>query len=351
MIPPFPSCNSPRLIGIELEFDAGNMTFRLPALPQGWMSKTDGSLRNGREVVLRAPVPAHIVLQNIKSLSASVQAVKTGINRRGGFHVHVGGEGWDAAMAYRVVKLYSYYQVVIDSLVGETRVGNRFAQPYRQDLTQDTLIQMYHLDQPATTREEAKTTRVYSVVNVAAVRCRDPLLRSVEFRQASPSRRAVNIWGWVCFVTALADISATANVEFWTQAITHYPATLMGCVDMLKAFEARTGTKQLSDWVLWRYRHMHELPKPVETWIERVTEYCMAKPRGFVAISNHVGLAYPQTKLLLAYAIEHGLVTMNSHNKYVVEYTPQIAAADLSYMLTHTIIHHVADSTTLEEPE
>jgi len=347
--PPLPSYDSPRLIGIELEFDAGSMPFRLPTLPQGWLSKTDGSLGNGKEVVLRNPIPVNAVYRYIKALSNAVTATRTGINRRGGFHVHVGGEGWDVGMAFRTVKLYSRYQTVINALVGESRVNNRFAQPYRDDLTQAGLIQMYCLDRPAATREVAKSTRVYSVVNVAAVRCSDPLLRSVEFRQASPSRNAANIWGWVCFVTAIVDLSATANAAY-AKAMSGYPVTLEGCVAMLKDFEATSGVKRLSDWVLWRYQHMHELPSPIDDYVDRCVEFCMAKPRGFVAISNKVGLAYPQTRLLLQHAISHGALALTD-NKYNADYTPKLAAADLSYMLEHAVVHSVADTGALEQPE
>lgn len=332
---PIPVYDSDRLIGIELEFDAGSMTFRLPSLPQAWMSKTDGSLRNGREVVLRDPVKLSELRPHLVSLQRKLQSVHTGINHLGGFHVHIGGPGWTPHVAYRVVKMYTKYQNVINTLVGNSRVGNRFAQPYNNSITENRLIEQYRLNSPATTREEAKQSRCYSVVNVAAVRCRNPAIRSVEFRQGSTTRRASNIWGWVCFLMSMVDMSHDGLTSFYDDAVARYDNTLNDLVEMLHQFEIVRGVDHVADWVTWRYAHMHQLPEPYEILRGKLIELCMVKPRGFVTISNRLGLAYPQAKILIQHALDDRAIqcARDATNRYTSEYTGVIARRDLNIML------------------
>lgn len=299
--------NSDRLIGIELEFDSGNLEFRLPTpMPRGWHAIMDGSLRNGKEIVMTRPVSLNEAYTVIDSLSRGLIRAKTGINRRGGFHVHVGGTGWTIESAYRTTMLYTHFQAVIDCLVGQSRVGNRFAERFSSDLTQTAFEHMFCLTSPATSRADAKRTRQYRVVNPASVRCTDPELRSVEFRQGSPSKHTVNIWGWTAFLVALVDI-AVDNGTIYNAAMSS-PSTLESLLDILRQQEILNQGEKLADWVEWRYHYMNSLPENWESEMTRLCGITANRFRGIVGISQSMNMPYPQVIKLLRKGIELGYI-------------------------------------------
>ena len=323
--------NSNRLIGIELEFDAGNMSFNLPSpMPDGWHAINDGSLRNGKEIVMTHPVQFSELFPVVQRLSRGLIMAKTGINRRGGFHVHVGGEGWVPESAYRVAMIYTHFQRVINKLVGESRVDNRFASSFSQTMSEHEYYGMFSLHSPATTRAQAKSTRAYRVVNPASVRCIDPAIRSVEFRQGSPSKHTVNIMGWTAFLVVLSDI-AIENGSIYA-SLSESEKSIEGLSRFVELQEIANGGSNVSAWIEWRYNYMNELPKNWESEMTKLCSVISSRNRGIVGISQAMNMPYPQVVKLLKKGIELGCVCEDG-GKYHSNYNENQAQADLNAMV------------------
>lgn len=258
---PIPVYRGSRLLGIELEFDAGNATFNLPdRLPAGWNRQVDGSLYNGTEIILNPPEPHEAAIPKIQALNTALDSIGTYAGRRGGMHVHVQVADYTIEDCVRLANLYRHFQPVINHLVAKSRVNNHFCPAYTAPVTCHMLIEKFRITTPAATRNEARCSRSYSVVNFAMVRCANPQDRTVEFRQGSTSKRADCVAGWAAFLLALTDLAH--NEDACMGVLEEYPATLAGLKRAMAVVEQLTGNQSLAEWVQWRYDYMNEEPTP-----------------------------------------------------------------------------------------
>jgi hypothetical protein len=304
---PIPVYNGNRLLGIELEFDAGNATFNLPGrLPTGWSRHADGSLYNGSEIVLEPP-EAHVnAVPKIKALNDALDSTGTYAGRRGGMHVHVQVADYTIEDAVRLANLYRHFQPAINTLVAKSRVNNHFCPAYTSVVTRQTLIEKFRITTPASTRSEARCSRSYSVVNFAMMRCTNPQERTVEFRQGSTSKRADCVAGWSAFLLALTDLAK--NETLWDDAM-ELPATMAGLRRAMLMVEEATGNQNLAEWVQWRHDYMNEEPTPqlVDEAVRRIG------PRwhGMFFVSRQLNINNALAQKILEKAHEQGKLEKN----------------------------------------
>jgi hypothetical protein len=195
------------------------------------------------------------------------------MGKNGSIHVHVQSHDLDMDQVFSVVKFYSKYQSVIDKMVPESRVNCRWAQPYARGITADRVSSMFSLNIPVATRNLAKFTRQYSVVNCAMHRCAVPAHRTLEFRQQGVSRKACNTLGWVAFVSAIVDCAARfpAIIATANAARTGLPSLLR----FIAKYEEASGAKDIGAWVKWRISYLDQKATPamVEEAAAYLTEF------------------------------------------------------------------------------
>lgn len=308
---PIPNYPSQRLIGIELEVDAGSTKLNLPSSHPGWSKKSDGSLRNGFEFVLEPALPLSDASDVVKNFLDALDKARANTSKRGGLHVHVGVSDYDSNNndghndAYSLVKLYSRYQSVIDSLVGKSRVGNSYCPPYRQGITKREVIDLFMLNHSASSRNDARTSRAYSVVNLAMLRCRSSELRSVEFRQGSPSKRFECVWGWTTLMVCLVDMARCPVVM--THELIEAPATLENFIALIKFHEERVGSTNVGNWVQWRYDYMNE--QPTDEQVLKAVSLMGRNPRGLFHVSRVMEINLALAGRIMDVAEQRQLVT------------------------------------------
>lgn len=329
---PTPVYPSRRLIGPEVEIDAGAAAFHEPELPSGWSMKSDGSLRNGKEFVLEPPQPLGEALPSIDLFSAAVTKAKMHVAASGGFHVHVQVADYAPDDAYRLCQLYHHFQRIIDLTVGASRRssingGNGYhhcATLSGRDLADlATFKAVWHLDRPASDRQEAKGSRLKVVVNCAMMRTRDPLQRTVEFRQPSTSKHTANIYGWICMATALVDAAKLAPTvaKFLARA-----ATLTNYLRLMRHVERHVGAAHLADWVIWRIRYLTAVPG---TRQQAKLLGCLAqKQHGLFHVARVLNVNLAVAKKMVDTALAGGGIVEISPGKYRAGYA-SMAEPDL----------------------
>lgn len=305
--PPVINYRSSRLIGIELEVDAGSTKLRLPDLHEGWEKKADGSLRNGYEFVLNPALPQETAETTVRTFLEALDKARANTTKRGGLHVHVQASDYDEDHidSFSLAKLYSHFQPVIDTLVGKSRVNNQYCQPYRAGITKDQLISMFNMDSPATDRNSARVSRRYSVVNFAMMRCARPAMRSVEFRQGSPSKRHECVWGWATLMVCLVDMALEPLLM--EHEIMREEPTLANFAQLISFHEQRKGFSGVADWVLWRHDYINA--DPTEDQIARAVSLMGHAPRGLFHISRSMDINLPLAAKIMDQAERLGLVT------------------------------------------
>ena len=303
-----PEINSDRLMGLEIEMDAGNQTFNEPCLPRGWVSKADGSLRNGQKYVLEPGVKWHQLKPFVISFDEACVQSQTYMGKRGGYHVHVQSHDLSIDDCWVLVQLYSHYQISINSLLAESRHNNTFCPPYPANMTKTRMVNMFSLDHPAANRQDAKSSRCYSVVNLAMHRCSTPAHRSIEFRQASPSRKTANVYGWAAFCLALVEIAKNHH-DLANTALTTPNYRLS---KLLKSYEQASGNAGVAEWALWRYRYMNT--KPTEEMITKAVTLFGRGSRGVFGIAKDMDIHNGLAKRILEAAAEKGLISKSITN-------------------------------------
>lgn len=308
--PPIPAYPSSRLIGLEIELDAPRAVLHTPVLPANWQCKPDASLSNGREFILESPVPLAEVYHSVEAFSRAVIAAKMHAGSRGGFHVHVGAADYTTAQAYQLVKLYSHFKEQIDLLCGKSRINNRHCSPFPAALSEDDLCTTFSLNTVATGRAAAKTARRTYAINLAMLRCADPLDRSIEFRQQSASKRFCNIYGWACFCAALVDLAQNRQAVI---RFTSRPASWRTFISLCRRAERIHHADRLVEWVEWRRSYLHPEKFSADV-VHKLAAYLMgSKPRGLYSIAQAVELNYAAAKALLE---------LERHKGRAIEVTP-----------------------------
>lgn len=308
-------------MGLELEYDAGSTQFVEPSLPSGWVSKMDGSLRNGREFVMEPPVPFDASMAAIKEFCDAFDGVRMGLSPRGGYHVHVQSHDYTLADCVRLARLYTRFQSVINELLAKSRTNNHYCAVFSEEETQlDGLVHIFGLNSPAIDRSQAKGSRRTKVINFAMMRCNTLEHRSIEFRQASPSKRFANVYGWCALVVALTDI---AKSEMHTYNATMQPKTLNGFCKVISDWETHTASTNLEAWVRWRHEIMNAPVDPA--MVARLVEYLnSSNNRGLYSIATALDINYPTATRLLEAACQSGQVV-----RVGSKYRPQRQALEM----------------------
>lgn len=326
-----PTYESNRLVGLELELDAGNTRLALPeSTPAGWSQKSDGSLHNGYEYVLEPAIKLRNVLPIIQAFDKAFNDAHTNVGTRGGYHVHVQSDDLTVDDAYSLVKLYTHFQPIINHLVGPSRRNNSYCPPYANGVTREQVIQKFRLNTSASNRYDAKCSRSYSVINLAMMRCTDPAERSVEFRQGSPSKRTENIFGWACFVVALTDIAKNA---VYVEHTMETPPTLARLVNCVKDFEANSrGISGVAGWIEWRHDYMNA--KPTDEQVAKAVELAATRPIGIYGIARALDINNVLAKAIVTEAVSRRLLretTVGDQKRFASDYSAR-APRDLQVM-------------------
>jgi hypothetical protein len=293
-----------------------------------WVSKYDGSLRNGKEYVLEPAVKYNDLKPHVKAFADAFDPIKIGLTTRGGFHVHVQAHDYSHDDAFNLAKLYTYFQPAIDSLLGESRANNRFCTPFESGFTKQQLIEEFELNREAPSREQAKYARRYRVINFAMMRCTNPQHRSIEFRQGSPSKRFANIYGWSTFVTALTDMARNNAVMILADNL---EPNIGGLVALVKEWQLyHESAQRLDKWIKWRYKIMNDQPTSED--VDRVLGLLRDESCGLFSIATRLDINYPMAKKALKKLMEGGLVEQ-SGNKYRICVDPnEVALNDLELL-------------------
>jgi|694.fasta_scaffold28563_2 hypothetical protein len=325
---PLPVYESSRLVGLELEYDSGSAQFREPnPLPVNWVAKHDGSLRNGREFVLEPAVEYNQLMPFVQRFAEEFDQIKIGLTTRGGFHVHVQAHDYSHDDAFNLAKLYTHFQPAINTLLGESRVNNRYCPPFPDDLSKEQLIAEFNLEESAPNRERAKWSRAYRVINFAMMRCTNTLHRSVEFRQGSPSKRFANIYGWSTFVTALTDMARDPGLVILAS---HSPRTLDGLLEVVEQWQLARCGHNLVEWIKWRHEIMNG--QPTDELISRLVVLLQSGPLGLFSISTSLDINYPMAKKLLALTSSRGIITQSGNRYRLCRVIDEIAHEDLNIL-------------------
>lgn len=327
------------MVGIELELDASrNGKLNLPTTPPGWQAQHDGSLQNGREMVLNPPLPLPRAVPMIEDLCKRL--VNLNVHKTGSLHVHVQVSDYDHQDAYDLVKLYTHFQQVINHLVGQSRINNRYCPPYPRDITTSQLVRKFQLETEARGRGDAKGARVYSVINLAMMRCRDRNERTVEFRQGSVSKRAICVAGWSTLMVALVDIAKTKKDFVYGINLSARGITLRSLMDqflsLLTEHEAThrgdtsAGAVGLRAWVEWRYEYLHG--RPTIAHARKLAEVLIGGPKGLFGLSKALDTNLAFTKKLIDFAVEKNLIQRHPHKPiWQVSYDAR-SGEDLAYL-------------------
>lgn len=300
-----------RLLGIELEFDATGGRLNLPSeLPAGWVGKPDGSLGNGRELVMDPPKSYDQAVPVVQALNTALDALGTYASKRGGMHVHVQGHDLTPQGCARLANLYRHFQPAIDQLVGKSRVDNRFCPPYPvgDEITVSYLNLKFRLLTPASSRASARGSRSYSVVNFAMMRCSNREHRTVEFRQGSTSKRADCVLGWTALMLALVELSLDPLTELHSLAM-GFHGDLPGLKQAMAAVEDHAGWSGLVDWVQWRYDYLNE--KPTAQMIDEAVQKIGVHWRGAFYVSRQLNVNMALAVRILNAAKDQGKLESN----------------------------------------
>jgi hypothetical protein len=212
----------------------------------------------------------------------------------------------DTRQVFHTVRIYSHFQPVIDTLVGESRVRNNYCQAYEAGITQRGLVEMFHLDSSAENRASAKGTRRYSVVNCAMMRCRREDDRSLEYRQGSPSKRFPCIFGWAALMLSITCMGADE------QSIICAP-TLEKFMGMLRTHESRSGATNIANWVQWRFDYLNR--EPDNDMMEKAKAlFSTGKMHGLFAVSRKLDINLAVAKRVITGLIDSRFIRQKQHN-------------------------------------
>lgn len=342
LVPNIPTYPTVRLVGIELEIDTARQTLTLPSDTPGWAINRDGSLSsNGRELVLDPPRSLPDAVPLIRNICK--QLIDINVHKTGSLHVHVQAHDYNHDDAHDLVKLYTHFQPVINRLVGQSRVGCRYCPPYPRGLRKDELISKFQLNSPAHDRNGARSSRVYSVINLAMLRCHTPSHRTIEFRQGSVSKRAICVAGWATLMVALVDIAKVDKELIQSlesglvpprmrarAADSQFKLLMEKFLELLLAHEARSGAHGLKDWVMWRHEYLYGRPTMANA--RKLADALIGGPKGLFGISRLLDTNISYAQRLIDFALQRGLISRHPHKPiYMVAYD-SCSAADLAYL-------------------
>lgn len=337
-----PSLNQSRLIGMEIEVDNGSRNgsdaVNEVNLPEGWERVSDGSVHNGYEFRTNPPRPYADTKERIIALCSELGSEIT-IHKAGGVHVHVQVHDYELENLKALMRLYTIFQVAIDKLLPASRRNNSYCKKFNlQDLRDenfDTIVNLFDLNSSMSTRERQHGQARYYVINPIFFRCTNRLERSVEFRQGSTSKRAVNNAGWAAFVTTLVYICSVpsfveiVNNLFTTSLDQEEPSSFDDLVAFIREVESELNVRGMSDWLQWRYEYMNAAPSNED--VEKLVAALSEKPHGMgmYALSRVLATNLTRIKAIAHEAVRRRLAIPHGDNKWRLSFAA-IAETDLA---------------------
>jgi hypothetical protein len=172
--------------------------------PTNWKVITDGSLgnyRRGAEFV--SPILQGAVgLAEVEKVARALHAMGATVNKRCGFHVHVGAANEQANFFRSALRLYSRNEWLIDAVMPLSRRGNNneYCQPIRlRDITDDS-----------TRSEILRTVNVrHAKLSVASYSRHG----TIEFRQHAGTVEADKASFWIKFCLRLCNAAQAGRQE------------------------------------------------------------------------------------------------------------------------------------------
>jgi hypothetical protein len=122
----------------------------------------------------------------------------------------------------------------------------------------------------------------------------DPALRSVEFRQQSATRKAVNIYGWVSLCVVLVELSRSVCVDELPQ--------LISLAEALRLYAAAPG---VAEWVVWRSHYLSQ--PPTDALIQQAVGV-LRNYHGIHHVSRHLNVPLPVAKAVCEAGRARGLL-------------------------------------------
>ncbi len=300
--------SSERLVGIEIEMDSGSSEYRPPVGLTDWQAQPDGSLRNGAEWVLTPAKPFNSVLPAIQRFDAAVTAARTNMETRGSMHVHVQTPDLTPEQATFLCRLYTHFQREIDMLVAPSRRSgsSMYCKSHPINMTVLEWKRLFNWSYMTTNR--VKRGERYWTVNCQPMSVINPSLRSVEFRQAGPSRKSCNIYGWVSFCVALVEIASnySGNGESSIRDYTLPAPALKDFIDSKLPFSG------VSEWVTWRTNYINQPATP--ELIEKALAV-LTRPHGIHHVSRQLNIPLPVAKTVCSAAVAAGKARLLSCGK------------------------------------
>ena len=232
----------------------------------GWKVVSDGSVRNGHELV--SPILRGLDgKEQLKTAMRAVKAIGAVTDASCGVHVHHGVHDFTAKQLANIAEIYANNEPTIDKLVASSRRNTHWAMSMTGRQYFDRAIttlngewQTSHHDINAKanlTRELAPNGR-YFKVNFHAF----PRQGTVEFRQHQSSLNAVRIWNWVVFTQLIVSAAKAKRGKANPVTVnTGNPETagergLIRDLNMRKRIDPRSGRQNYDDVAMSALRGM-----------------------------------------------------------------------------------------------
>ncbi len=227
-------------------------------------------------------------------------------------HVHVQAHDMTPTQAHNLCRLYSRFQADIDLLVADSRkshAGHTYCKPLPYALTVTQWENMFNWRSKVDNRCAAKRGDRYWTVNCQPMSIVDPTLRSIEFRQQSATRKAVNIYGWVSLCVMLVELSRSVCEDDLPQRIT--------LAELLRDYPAATG---IAEWVQWRSQYLSQ--SPTDALIAQAVAV-LRNYHGIHHVSRHLNVPLPVAKAVCEAGRTRGLLVAEGLRSRAVGQPPR----------------------------
>jgi hypothetical protein len=325
-----------RLAGIELEYDAGlNNQFNEPQFDSSyWDMKSDGSLSNGKEMVLKDPIPFNELANVVTPLSMALKAARTYVSKRCGFHVHVSAPTINKEQAWLVARVYMRYYDDISKLHAPSRYANSYCGPITVS-NADSFYREHHITELGqySSRASCKSHRLKQCISFCYLGARRDTERTIEFRQGSGTTQDWVVVGWAALCAAI--VHACEHYEESMELCLTSNLTFDRFIDLLEnEFRLTTGLVQ---WCQERVEYLH---KKIDDDVRDIILTNCIRPTGFLTLSNrtkcnHSVLKRAVDELLAARKLRTTIVS--GRTKYISEYS-NAAKHEVNIMLGRWIL-------------
>ena len=177
-------------LGIEIEMEGDD----LPDVDDVyWKTERDGSLRDGKEYVLKAPVSLEETSAALLSLKAELTDSKPSFSFRTSVHVHLNVQEMTHKEICSLIYLYYLLEEPLMTYCGRSRKGNRFCLRLQDaDGVINNLRLLFNVGMEFAVNNIDQDAVRYSALNIASL----PKYGSLEFRamEGNIDINRLNIW-------------------------------------------------------------------------------------------------------------------------------------------------------------